>query len=938
MQNRSRRWSAVLRPLALAAALLAPVTVVAQEGPPPSAGEGGMPDFAAVVKDMQPVQGLFTLYRHRPDDLTKDQTRLIAVIPKSLLRQDLLLATSISRGPMMGYQWNDYLVRWELVGRRLLLSLPDTRYVETPGQPVTDAVRATYTPSFLTALPVLTMTPAGDPVVDLAPLLIGRTVEVPVAAGTEPRRDLSRYTKVKAFPENVLIDVDLAFASRQGPGGTVGVSYAFRRLPDLKSYTPRVADERLGYFTTVRKDWNTKYTERDNVVRYINRWSIRKKDPTLEMSPPDKPITFIIEKSVPLQWRRYVKEGIEQWNAAFEKIGIVGAIVVQQQTDDNEFAEIDPEDARYNFIRWIVTGQPFAMGPSRADPRTGQILDADIIFDDSYLRYSLESASVFGPRGPAAQGGPELLQFMQDNPAFIPLGQDADEVRAAANETFGAGSHEVAPSVVPTRMNPQNRLSACNFAVGLRHQLAFGTAMMLATPTGKKIPEALIGNVIKETIAHEVGHTLGLRHNFKASAWLTLEEIKRRRDATSDATTASVMDYNALLFFPGDEPEKVRYFTTPVIGPYDFWVIEYGYKQPGAGDGPEAEMLKKIAARGTARELAYATDEDVTGPSSVDPDANRWDMAADPLAWAKMRIELADGLLKDIRAWAIQNDTPNYELRDYFSTVAFERVRNFEYVSRIVGGQQFSRNRPKDPEARPALQLLDPAKQREAMQWLTDTAFNDAFFSLDASLLNELVPSRWMDWASTPSSRVDFPAHQMILNMQNRGLQNLLTPPVLQRIYDAELKSTAEDRYTAAEHLQRVQQMVWNDLKLDGTYTDAKPFISSIRRNLQQQHVSYLLAAAESRPGALMSADLQSMIRYSLRELNDQLGELLKQAGAGSGSKLDLASRAHLTEVRSRITRVLDAPAIAMPAAQAPVIIMGSGAAPSSVEVESQQP
>src|SRR5690606_22353939 len=135
-------------------------------------------------------------------------------------------------------------------------------------------------------------------------------------------------------------------------------------------------------------------------------------DPNLELSPPEKPITFIIEKNVPLQWRRFVAEGILDWNKAYEKVGIVGAIVVQQQTDDNEFANVDPEDARYNFIRWIVTGSGFAMGPHRSDPRTGEILDADIIFDDSMVRYYHEDLlNQLGPASWATTLGPEVLEF-----------------------------------------------------------------------------------------------------------------------------------------------------------------------------------------------------------------------------------------------------------------------------------------------------------------------------------------------------------------------------------------------------------------------------------------------------------------------------------------------------------------------------------------------
>lgn len=918
--------------------------------PEGQAGES-FPDFNAVIKDMQPIPGLMTLYRYKPDDATKDQSKLLCVIPKALLKQDMLLATSISRGSMMGYQWNDFLVRWEMVGKRLLLTVPDARYVETPGQPVTDAVTRTYTSSFLTALPILTMTPAGDPVVDLGAAVFSKIADVPVPAGFEPRRDLSKYTKVKVFPDNILIDVDLAVANRNGMGANVGVSYAFRRLPELKGYAPRVADERVGYFTTVRQDWATKHWERETLLRYVNRWNLKKKDPSLELSPPEKPIVFIIEKTVPLQWRRYVAEGILEWNKAFEKIGFTGAIVVQQQTDDNEFADIDPEDARYNFIRWIVTGRGFAMGPSRADPRTGQILDADIIFDDAMLRYYFDEFDVIGPGGPAAMNGPELMQFLQENPAFIPMGQTLEQVRQAAEATGTPSAmpelmrdlppQAAAPSQQPVgtsalTLAARNRAPAsCNYAVGMKHQLAMMGAAALGTPSGKKLPERVIGMALKETVSHEVGHTLGLRHNFKASSWLGLEEIKRRRES-GEPFTASVMDYNTIVLLPGDEIEKVKNFTTPTVGPYDNWAIEYGYKQPGKEDGDEKTMLAKIAGRSTQRELAYATDEDTMGPSSPDPMVNRWDLSEDPVSWARARIELVDALMKDVRK-SVKKDEPKHYLRGTFATLLFEKARNMQYVSRVVGGQYFSRARAGDADAKAALSLVDPKLQRDAMAMLGETIFNDNFFALDTDLLNDLPPSRWWDWASTASPRVDYPIHQTIGSLQAYALMNLCTPQVLQRVYDAELKSKADDKFTAAELIAGVRNTIWGELQLkDGdTFTDAKPMLSSVRRNLQKQHLQYMLANAEAQPGSLMTADLQSMVRFSLRELSDQIGLLLAKTASNGGvaGKLDFATKAHLTEAKSQIDRVLNAPHIKMPTPQ--IMLMMSAHEPAP---QPQQP
>ena len=949
---RTKRCSMILSAAILAGVAGIPAFAQAPASPAPAPApaipEFKWPDFATVTKDMTSVSGLFTLYRHNPTDATKDHTRLLAVIPRSLLKQDLLLATSISKGELAGFMWDDYLVRFEQLGKTIVIAVPDSRFVTTPGQPVSDAVLRTYPARFLASMPIVTMSPGGDPVVDLGPVLTGPTIALPFGGGlggmfgmpVMPRRDLSEFTKVKAFPENVLIDVNLALAQRNGMGAdNIGVSFAFRKLPDINSYKPRLADERVGYFTTVRQDWNLKHSERENIVRYANRWDLRKKDPSLELSPPEKPIVFVIEKTVPLQWRRFVKEGIEDWNKAFEKIGIVGAIVAQQQTDDNEFANVDPEDARYNFFRWVVTGSPFAMGPSRADPRTGQLLDADIIFDDSMVRmYNLEF-DVLGPKPVSAFMGPDFGRFLMDNPEFLPLGQkpDAPRIGGATNATARELLHDMAtnqPATArgdsrPSRFGAQ---AACNYADGLKHQMAMMNLAVAATGQGKKVPERLIGEMIREVVAHEIGHTLGLRHNFKASSWLTLEEVKRRRDTTDEPTVSSVMDYNPIIYFSGDEPEKLRHLITPCIGPYDMWAIEHGYKIASPADGDEKTMLAKIASQSTKRENAYLTDEDTMGLSSTDPLSNRFDMGDDPVAWANQRTALVDSLMKDLKKWAVKGDEPNHYLKETFMTLLFEKTVNNMYVSRVVGGQYYHRNRPGDPDAKPAFVLVPAEQQRKAIESLSSTILSDAYFTMDAELLNEMAPSRWWDWNSMPMGRTDFPVHQLISNFQAYALMNLVSPRALERVYDAELKSKAADKFTAAELINTVKTSIWSglDLKDDAKHTDGKPMLSSIRRNLQRQHLQYLLAIADSEPGQLVSADVQSMVRFALRDLSNQINATLARADQpGVPSKVDFATRAHLTESRAQIERVLTAPHIKLPRMMSYSPYYREGAAPA---------
>ena len=687
--------------------------------------------------------------------------------------------------------------------------------------------------------------------------------------------------------------MDLALGSKRG-GSSVGVSYDFRRLPALGSYKPRAADPRIGYFLTAQMDWSKKANEREMFERFIHRWDLEKRDPTLELSPPKKPIVFIIEKTVPIQWRRWVREGIEEWNEAFEKIGFTGAIIVQQQTEDNEYSDCDPEDSRYNFFRWGVSGRAFAFGPSRVDPRTGQILDADILFDDAFTRAWMYNFDLYGPESLGRFKGPGFERWMGEQPEMVP-----DFMRQAlAREA--SDSDDAMWSLLDEELHKQGHCS-CQYAWGMQHQLALAQQAMIATGSGtKKLPERLVGESIREIVTHEVGHTLGLRHNFKASAWLTLDEIKRRRNETDEPTTASVMDYTPLLFFADDKLESVRHCVTPTIGPYDEWAIEYGYVIP---DGkPEADVLKAIAGRCTEPELQYATDWDTMWVLSPDPLVNRYDLSSDPIDYARARIELVDKLLANIRDWAVQDGEPPHFLLRAFNTLWYERVTNLDFVARVVGGQYFHYDFKGDTNERPPLVLVEPARQRAALAYLGETVFNSEFFAVDPELLNRLAPSRWGHWGADGGMRLDYPIHDRIRGLQLSVMSSLTAAPVLQRIYDAELKSVAGDKFTAAEAITTLRDLVWRQLDTrGGRYDNSQPMIDSVARNLQQDYLNIQLNIARVRPGILVSSDVRSMVRQALRELGEKIGTTLRD------SNIDFASRAHLTECQSRIERVLDA-------------------------------
>ncbi|MHC4333525.1 MAG: DUF5117 domain-containing protein, partial [Planctomycetota bacterium] len=434
------------RILITAVVLLACIQAQAQQTPPkPSPGAAAKagkaakpakpkkeyPDFKEVTKDMEEHKGLFTLWYYPADAKGKDKEKLLCQIPTRMLGKNFMLSTSFSGGGFFtGFPLDERAVKWEQFEKKLLLIEPETRFFVNEKSTVSDVVRRTHPDRIHAAVPIVTKSPGGDPLIDLGPLLksdfadIGWTLRFFTRRGASPgaiKSDLSKWKKKKTFPGNIEICVELAISQSRPPGSYEKklVHYSFWELKETK-YKSRVADDRVGYFLTTNRDWSKPTEERDIFNRYIDRWQLEKRDPTLKLCEPVTPITFYIEKTVPVRYRHAIRDGILEWNKAYEKVGFLNAIQVRQQTDDNEWKDLDPEDMRYSFFRWIVTGYGFAMGPHRANPFTGQIYDADIVFDDSMVRYFERQAERMLPSSAIAMkmDNPVLRAFLDEFPQW----------------------------------------------------------------------------------------------------------------------------------------------------------------------------------------------------------------------------------------------------------------------------------------------------------------------------------------------------------------------------------------------------------------------------------------------------------------------------------------------------------------------------------------
>ena len=404
---------------------------------------------------------------------------------------------------------------------------------------------------------------------------------------------------------------------------------------------------------------------------------------------------------------------------------------------------------------------------------------------------------------------------------------------------------------------------------------------------------------------HELGHTLGLRHNFKGSSLKSLADFNDIEKTSKSGGSTSVMDYVPVNIMPKGKTQGEYYAAR--LGPYDLWAIEYGYKPLGGGT-PEAELpeLEKIAARSGEPVLAYATDED-TEWGDPDPLSNRFDLGNDPVEFARSRAELVAQVMPQIVERMTDDDKEGGgygRVRQAFGVLLASQGQAMYNASRLVGGLYGSRSHRGDDNALPPFRVVDAKQQRAAVDLLAEKMFRAEPFSFSPELYNQLAATRWLHWGAQEVDREDYPIHDVVLMWQDRVLGRLLDPLVLGRIRDNELKVAAdEDAFTIAELFERLDKAVMLEVTQTkpGDYTARKPAISSLRRGLQRAYVTRLAGLAIG--GGTSNPDAQALAAEQLRSLDAQVEALL----TNDDIKLDTPSRAHLVEMRARIEKVLDA-------------------------------
>ena len=847
--------------------------------------------FADVVKDAQVIKGLFTMYR-------TDEKVFLEILPEQLEKIYLVSLTVDSgigeRGFYAAAMAGEAPIVFHKQGKNIQLMVKNTRFHADNG-PMNRAVARSFSDSILgiTKIESLPHPERKSILIDFGafvltdlPMLsydLEATFRIPY------RFDLknSSFGTLKAFAQNVEIETLAHYATERPPLPPMlapgqpppPLPPPPSNLPDVRSmmfhlrysiserpqtgYRPRLADARVGHFVNFIEDYSDD-NRASTTKRLVNRWHLVKQDPSAALSPPKQPIVFWLENTIPLKYRDAIRDGVLMWNKAFEKIGFQNAVEVKVQPDD---ADWDPADTRYSTIRWFA-GYPdpgFAQGPSRTDPVTGQIYDADIRFSEAMTRFFRREV----------------------HEQIYPL--------AAMPWEYSTPRTFMAPwSVVNSRY-------LCDFANGAIKDAEFAFDLLVGRgmdPNGSEA-DKFIKDFLREISAHEVGHTLGLRHNFRASTIHSFEQAQDPSVTGRDGLTGSVMDYipTNIAARGGKQGE----YHQSTIGPYDYWAIEYAYKPINSStmEGEEAE-LRKIASRAAEPQLAYDTDEDAGfGPGlDMDPVVNRFDLGTDPLKYYSHRVGLAREIWSNMEQ-RLEKPGEGYQiLRRSFNSALGQSAQAMFLASKYIGGMYHYRSHVGDPGNRLPFEPVPAEKQKQALQLLRDNLFSATAFQFKPQLLNKLENERFINFSNFTPGRQDVAIHNVVLSLQRQVLDRIFLPTILSRIQDSELRVGPQVQpFTLGLLFTDIQDSIWEETKAPGMSLN----INSYSRSLQREHLRKMIGMVLR--DAAVPEDARTLARQSLVTLRGQL----QRTAAKPGLNTSLEVRAHLNESIARIDETLKA-------------------------------
>ena len=849
-----------------------------EEKAPPKPSNGKEKPFATLIKDKVEVQGLFTIYRDTSTNevlmsINEDQFNKIYLCNESRTHAD---GSMLDNGAMT----NAYPFYFKKVGNKLMMLEKNIRFRADEESPVAKALDRGISDALIGSTSILSA-PKDDSskaiLIDPGDLFIADAENLGFFTAQSLRyrfdKGNSYFGTIKSFPLNTEMDVHLHYSTSTPNNGIAAQNpysmflvyhYSLAELKESEGFVPRKLDDRIGYFSTTYQDY-TNVDKDSPYVSYINRWNLRKKDPNASMSEPVEPIVYWIENTWPEEFRASAKKGIEFWNQSFEKIGFKNAVVAKIMPDT---ATWDPADVRYHTLRWMVMpGAGYASGPSRANPFTGEMYDADVRVSSDFLRYMFNN---------------------MDN--FIgPLSMDNKEGSDSENLLY--------------ELEKRNNQFMCSYSSESAREAAAGLTYALATVNTLEEKDALtkkyVNEYLVELVAHEIGHTLGFLHNFKASSIYSLEQIQDPEFNKTHGISGTIMDYDAPNIAPVGKPQGLFYMNKP--GQYDDIMVEYSYTDYGnMSESQIDEKLNAILKKTSENGLEYGADYDAfyNQTRSIDPYCSMFDLSNDPIAFSKHKIALTRELWDNaISKFEIEGNNW-HKLYSVFATGWRSYNESIVYACKYIGGIKHRRGHIGDPNSTVPFTPLSASEQRRAMKFISDEIFDANAFEVSETLWNKLQPSRMPDfnWSTFSSPTIDFQIHSAALNIQRNTLNKLFGTYTLGRLHN-NLQRVADnaDKYTMLEMFGDVRRSIW--------YEVINPRnINSYKRQLQLAHLQKIselfLTSSDSYPAdalTLAGNDLDIIESVTKKALNNSsnlnemtkahLKEVLRQIDATKGSK-----------------------------------------------------
>lgn len=580
--------------------------------------------------------------------------------------------------------------------------------------------------------------------------------------GTSANTKLSRIVDSKAFANNVTTTSELTTVVHEGTSKTnvtVVVSSTLSLLP-ADEMSRREEDQRVGYFSTSRMSYNDTQAKTET-KNYITRWRLVPSDTAAymrgELTEPVKPIVFYIGQTVPERLRPYIKKGMLDWNQAFEKAGFKNAVQVRDFTDSLQEAG---DDMSYSVLTYDASAKANAMGPSVVDPRTGEILEADIIWWHNVQSLIREWI---------------MVQTGAQNPAARTL----------------------------------------------------------------ELPDSIIGDAARFVACHEVGHSLGLRHNMIASAAYPTDSLRSR--AFTDkvgGTSSSIMDYARFnyIYQPGD---GVR-INSPHIGPYDMMAIEWGYRWYPEGTDQKARLNDMLTAH---KGKLYRYSEAQSRRTAIDPRALSEDLGDDAMKSAQYGIDNLKRIMPNIVAWTTTGEPgQNYdEASSLYSAVIYQWSLYLYHVLANVGGMYVNNITVGDGQE--SFVYADKNLQKQAVKFLIDNVLSDQKWLFDTPLSHLTYLQR-----STPVGVEEQQPYYMLKNEQNYILWDLLDNARLVRMFENEGENGSK-AFTASEMMDMLHSHIFRSA-VAGT----NPTL--MERSLQKSLVDALITAAAESEGVKINKKL----------------------------------------------------------------------------------